>query len=58
MSVVIVARGRGFAIELQGTGFRAFVAFNRRETDALARLHIDKTSATQDRSVQEHVFPT
>ncbi len=55
---VIVARGRGFAIEFERTGFRAFVAFNRREADALARLHIDETGTAQYRSVQEHVFPT
>jgi hypothetical protein len=55
--MIVMDRGRSFAIQFQRAGFRALIAFDRGEADALARLHIDETGATQNRSVQEHVFP-
>lgn len=55
--MIVMDRGRSFAIQFQRAGFRALIAFNRGEADALARLHINETGATQNRSVQEHVFP-
>ncbi len=55
--MIVMDRGRSFAIQFQRAGFRALIAFDRGEADALARLHINETGATQNRSVQEHVFP-
>ena len=55
--MIVMDRGRSFAIQFQRAGFRALIAFDRGEADALARLHIDETGATQNRSVQEHVLP-